>query len=155
LPTAKASRPKYSAYGDNISLPLDWAAGPDGTKSYALVMEDPDAPVKPLPVVHWLLWNIPPKVRRLDEHLPATLELASPSGARQGKNVKGKAGYLGPKPPEGNLPHHYNVQIFALDCVLDLPAGSDRHQFLAACDGHVLASGVLVGKFAWPVESAP
>ena len=144
---------RYSAYEKSVSIPLRWTAGPSETRSYVIFMEDPDAPVTPLPVVHWLAWNIPADTLSLPEGVVDKDELSNPDGMRQGINVRKKIGYLGPRPPEGNPPHHYNIQVFALDRVLALPPRASRQQLLTACEGHVIAAGVLVGKFAWPVES--
>ena len=123
--------------GTHISLPLRWTAGSEKTKSYTIFMEDPDAPAAPLPVVHWLLWNIPAGSLRLDEQKPAQDGYEMPDGIREGLNVRGHAGWhTGPKPPKGNPPHHYNIQVFALDRQLALASRSTRLQLLDACDGH-------------------
>lgn len=142
--------PLYSAYEQNISPALRWSGAPKGTRSFALLMEDPDASITPLPVVHWLAWNIPGGSHELREAIPPADRLRDPDGMRQGVNVGGKVGYTGPKPPAGDKPHRYFVQIFALDTELDLPVGADRQQLLMACAGHVLAVGVLQGSFARP-----
>jgi Raf kinase inhibitor-like YbhB/YbcL family protein len=138
---------RYSAYGDNVSPGLSWSRGPQGTKSYALIMEDPDAP-KPKPVVHWLLFNVPADVTHLREGIPGAPALEEPKSAMQGTNTRGTTGYFGPRPP-GNDPHHYHFQIFALDTTLALKPGAKRKDVLDAMRGHVLAQGDLVAE-PWP-----
>lgn len=143
--------PVYSAYDQNASIPLSWTAGPAGTQSYVILMEDPDAKTTPLPVIHWVVWNIPANLTSLREGLQAADRLTEPDGGmRQGENSTGKAGYQGPRPPEGDPAHRYHVQVFAVDRKLDLPAGSKRDDVLAALAGHVLAKGQLQGTFARP-----
>lgn len=144
----------HSAYDQNASPALDWKGAPDQTKSFALLMEDPDAKNMPLPVVHWLAWNIPADVDRLQESIPGTDQLAIPKEMRQGPNSAGAIGYRGPRPPKGDPPHRYHIQIFALDTKLDLPLGAGRDEVLKAMQGHVLASGKLVGTFARPENPA-
>lgn len=136
IPTAN------TADGRNASPALHWQSGPKGTKSYALICDDPDAPAKTW--VHWVLFNLP-----ADEHeLPAGVrtDATLASGARQGKNDFGKTGYGGPSPPPGK-PHHYHFKIYALDTTLDLAAGATKAQLVAAMKGHVLAEGELVGVY--------
>jgi len=140
----------YSEYEQGISLPLTWTAGPEGTHSYALIMEDPDAAM-PKPFVHWVAWNIPADVTSLREGIPEQDLLTDPAGMRQGVTSRGTVGYLGPRPPAGDPPHTYHVQMFALDTELDVPiTGANRDQVLAAVAGHVLARGELTGSFARP-----
>ncbi|MBC7772464.1 MAG: YbhB/YbcL family Raf kinase inhibitor-like protein, partial [Pyrinomonadaceae bacterium] len=136
---------KYSAYDQNASPPLSWTQGPSGTKSFAILMDDPDADVPLLPVSHWVVWNVPAQRQSLQEGLASDHRLLDPAGMCQGANYTGKVGYSGPKPPKGDAPHHYHIQIFALDVELDLPLGANRAEVLAAMKGHVLASGDLIG----------
>lgn len=138
---------KHSAFGEDISPALNWSGGPDGTKSFAVLMEDPDASM-PKPFVHWIAYNIPPTVKSLREGLPGGLKLEMPT-MLQGKNSAGRAGYFGPKPPD-DATHHYHFQVFALDTVLMLDPGKDRQTVLEAMKDHVLASGELVGTFRNP-----
>jgi Raf kinase inhibitor-like YbhB/YbcL family protein len=129
----------YSAYGKGVSPPLAWGKGPYGTKSFAIVLEDPDAPT-PVPFQHWLVWNIPAGVERVEAG-------ALPAGAQQGTLMLiGKASYFGPRPPPGPA-HHYHVQVFALDRPLDQKSGADRAALVDAMKGHVLASGELVATY--------
>ena len=137
---------KFAADYENISPPLQWSPGPAGTKSYAIMMEDPDAAENP-PFVHWIMYNIPADITRLDKGVPPEPQVELPKGALQGKNDRGAVGYFGPKPPPEDPPHHYHFQVFALDKVLELPFGASRAELLAAMEGHVLASGDLVGLY--------
>ena len=138
----------YSAYGQNFSPVISWSKGPEGTKSYVLLMEDPDASTA-TPFVHWIAYNVPADVTKLEEGVPGTHALSKPEGARQGVNSRGSFGYFGPKPPaDGD--HHYHFQLFALDTTLDLKPGAGRKEVLDAMTGHVLAQGKLVGVFRKP-----
>jgi Raf kinase inhibitor-like YbhB/YbcL family protein len=132
---------RFSAYGEGLSPSLAWSRLPEGTKSLALMMEDPDA-VSARPFVHWLAWNIDPALGGLERG-------RLPVGAAAGANSRGSTGYFGPR-PHGSKPHHYHFQLFALDSPLALPAGANRRQLLAAMKGRVLAKGDLVGLFAQP-----
>jgi Raf kinase inhibitor-like YbhB/YbcL family protein len=141
----------YSSYDQDASPPLRWTAGPTGTHSYAILAEDPDASTTPLPVVHWVVWNIPEKVNALREGLESLDRLEDPMGLRQGPNTAaGSVGYKGPRPPEGDPAHHYHFEVFALDQMLDLRAGTNRDDLVKAMQGHVLAKGELIGLFERP-----
>ena len=140
----------FSAYGDNVSPKLDWSHGPEGTRSYALLLEDPDAPGDK-PFVHWVIFNLPPSATGLAEGLPESGVLSRPQGAVQGSNSIGGIGYFGPRPPAGPA-HHYHFQLFALDTALPLRPGASRDELVASLKGHVLAETDLVGIFAKPGE---
>ena len=103
-------------------------------------MDDPDAPVGTW--VHWVLWN------RGDPSLPEALptDATLPDGTRQGRNSWGRSGYGGPCPPSGT--HRYFFRVYALDTVLDLPDATDADALRRAMEGHVLAEGVLMGRYA-------
>lgn len=136
----------HTAYGDNRSPALAWTPVA-GARSYALLVEDPDAPGA-RPFVHWLAWNIPPDVHALPAHLsPRTTAVP---GLRQGRNDRGDSGWFGPRPPAGDPPHRYHFQVFALDRMLALDAGATHEAVLAAMDGHVLAKGELVATSGAP-----
>lgn len=136
---------KYSEYAEGVSPSLKWSAVPKAA-SYAIIMEDPDAsPVKPF--VHWVAWNIPASVTTLPEGLQEQLRLVEPEGVLQGKNTSGTHGYFGPKPPPGDKPHHYHIQVLALDSMVDLPATADRDALLSAISGHVIGKGEIIGTF--------
>jgi Raf kinase inhibitor-like YbhB/YbcL family protein len=140
----------YSEYEQGVSFPVAWSPGPAGTESYVLIMEDPDSAM-PKPFVHWVVWNIPATVNDLREGLQEQDVLLDPPGLRQGVTSRGNVGYLGPRPPAGDPPHVYHVQVFALDTVLDVPlSGANRDQLLAAMSGHVIARGEIKGTFARP-----
>lgn len=139
----------YSAYGQGQSPPLQWTNAPDATKSFLLMVEDPDAG-KPPPFVHWIVYGIPADSRFLGDQIPPKPVLEAPADARQGANSAGGMGYTGMKPPAGDPPHHYYFQVFALDAPLDLPPGADRARVLNAAKGHVLASGEIVAPFQKP-----
>jgi Raf kinase inhibitor-like YbhB/YbcL family protein len=143
---------KHSAYDQNVSPTLRWKAGPAETQSYVVLMEDPDASITPLPVVHWVAWNIPADTTELREGLPPMEGLNEPKGMRQGMNSLGRPGFFGSKPPKGDPAHRYYYQVFALDKKLDLPPGATRQQVIEASQGHVLATGVVHGRFARPAE---
>ena len=133
---------QYTGDGKDASPALKWTDPPAGTKSFALICDDPDAPRKTW--VHWVLFNVPAESRELNEGVPAQETL--PGGARQGKNDFGKIGYGGPAPPPGKS-HRYFFRIYALDRTLDLPAGATKAQLEQAIKGHVLASGQLMGRY--------
>ncbi len=137
---------RQSAYGQNLSPPLAWARVA-GARTYAVILEDPDAP-GPRPFVHWTIWNIPGDLTALPEGLPPGVRLQVPTGAMQGANDAGGTGYFGPKPPSGV--HRYRFQVFALDAPLNLPAGAGRSALSTAMNGHVVARGELAGTFAAP-----
>lgn len=133
---------KYSCQGEDVSPALQWGEPPQGTQSFALIMDDPDAPVGIF--THWVLFNIPSDSRGLPEAVPDQQEL--PSGGRQGKNGFGRVGYGGPCPPPGR-PHCYQFTIYALNQYLNLKAGISKKQLLEAMKGHVLAQGQLTGTY--------
>ncbi|HSI49458.1 MAG TPA: YbhB/YbcL family Raf kinase inhibitor-like protein [Ideonella sp.] len=141
---------RFSEYADGVSPALSWTAVPQA-RSYALVLEDPDA--KPItPFVHWVAWNIPGTMTALPEGLQEQPRLTEPDGLLQGRNSRGSPGYYGPRPPVGDPPHHYHFQVFALDTMLSVPPGAERDEVLAAMKGHVLAKAELVGTFAQSVR---
>jgi Raf kinase inhibitor-like YbhB/YbcL family protein len=132
---------KYTCDGSDVSPPLQWDAVPEGTKSIALICDDPDAPMGTW--VHWVLFNLPADTRELAEDIPADEIL--PNGAKQGLSDFGRIGYGGPCPPGGT--HRYFFKIYALDTELDLRASADKPQLLDAMEGHVLAQGQLMGTY--------
>lgn len=145
FPASGSIPARHSEYKDGVAPALSWTAV-EGAKSYAVIMEDPDA--KPItPFVHWVAWNIPAGTTSLPEGLQEQPRLTEPEGLLQGLTSRGSVGYFGPRPPVGDPPHHYHFQVLALDTVLDLPAGSDRDTVLAAAKGHVIAKGELVGTY--------
>ena len=141
--TSGASIPAvYSCKGRSISPPLTWGDPPTGTKAFALIMDDPDAPIGTF--VHWVIYNLPASARGLPEAVPANEKLAD--GTQQGNNAAGRVGYTGPCPPSGT--HRYFFKLYALDNVLSLSSGAGKDQLLQAMQGHILAQGELMGKFS-------
>ncbi|MBZ5544853.1 MAG: YbhB/YbcL family Raf kinase inhibitor-like protein [Acidobacteriia bacterium] len=133
---------KYSCDGQDISPPLAWSGSPTGTKSFALIMDDPDA--RPDTWVHWVLYDLPATARDLPENVPKQKELAS--GARNGVNGEPKIGYEGPCPPPGPV-HHYHFKLYALDGKLGLKPGATKADVEKAMQGHILGEAHLVGLF--------
>jgi len=133
---------KYTCNGPDISPPLSWTEPPAGTKSLALIMDDPDAPVGTW--VHWILYNLPAATRELSAETSPTETLAS--GARQGTNDFHKIGYGGPCPPLG-LAHRYFFKLYALNIELNLAPGTTKKQLEAAMTGHILAQTELIGRY--------
>ena len=124
---------KYSCYGANINPPLLIADVPAGTKTMALILEDPDAPFGTF--VHWLVYNIPVDNRIEEDSVPGT----------QGMNDFGKRAYGGPCPPSGT--HRYVFKLYALDTELALGEGADRETLEAAMDGHIVDTAELMGLY--------
>jgi Raf kinase inhibitor-like YbhB/YbcL family protein len=138
----------HTADGDNASPPLSWSGAPDGTRSFVVIVDDPDA-AQPKPFVHWIVYDLPATVTSLREGLPTEPVLPHPEGTMQGTNSRGATGYFGPKPPVGDPAHAYHVQVFALDVPsLDLDPGAKREAVIAAMEGHVLATGTIIGTFS-------
>lgn len=133
---------RHTCDGDDVSPPLAWTGVPVGTRSFALVCDDPDAPRGTW--VHWVMWNLPADAIALGEGVARAPEL--PSGARQGLNGGGQVGYAGPCPPPGG-PHRYFFRLYALDTVLNLAPDADRSDLEAAMEGHVLADAETMGTY--------
>lgn len=132
---------KYTCDGQDISPPLEWKNVPAGTKSFALVSDDPDAPMGTW--VHWVAYNIPSNITKLDEDVKPEKEFKNKM--RQGSNSWPKIGYGGPCPPSGT--HRYYFTLFALDTVLDIKPGATKAQVLQAMKGHALEEAQLMGKY--------
>jgi Raf kinase inhibitor-like YbhB/YbcL family protein len=133
---------KYTCDGEDISPSLRWGRAPEGTLSFALIVDDPDAPGGTW--VHWVLYDLPAGTRELKEGAAKTETLAN--GATQGENDFHKIGYGGPCPPPGSA-HRYSFRIYALDAVTSLKARARKPQLLEAMKGHVLGSGELIGRY--------
>ena len=133
---------QYTCDGQDISPPLNWSDVPPGTKSLALIADDPDAPMGTW--VHWVVWNIPPTLRGLDENVPKRDSL--PNGIKQGMTDFKKIGYGGPCPPSGT--HRYFFKLYALDTTLNLPPTTIKKELEKALHGHVLQQAELIGKYA-------
>lgn len=135
---------KYTQNGDNMSPSLQWTKGPPGTQSYVVLVEDAGVN-RHDPVVHWLIYNIPSTTTTLPQNVPAEATLEN--GVAQGKNVRGSAGYIGPKPPPGQT-HPYHFEVFALNTKLNLdPASTDRQAVVKAMQSRVVASGEIVANY--------
>ncbi len=133
---------KYTCDGADVSPPLAWSGAPAGTKSYALVVDDPDAPAGTW--VHWVVWNIPASASALTENIAAAAEL--PDGTRQGISDFKRPGWGGPCPPSGT--HRYYFKLYALDALLDISATATKRDLEAAMKGHVLGQATLRGTYA-------
>ncbi len=133
---------KYSCDGSDTSPALAWTEPPAGTQSFALVVDDPDAPKKT--VMHWLLYDLPVATRVLPEGVPTSAKL--PDGSRQGKNDHGKIGYSGPCPPAGAA-HHYFFKLYALDYKTGLKPKAKGVDVEKAIKGHILARAELIARF--------
>ncbi len=128
---------RYTADGADVSPPLVIRNVPEGTRSLALVMDDPDAPMGTW--VHWVAWNLPEDTSEIPEG-------RLPEGAVEGVNSWGRRGYGGPAPPSGT--HRYFFRVYALDTVLELPPTTNKAGLLEAMKGHVLAQAVLMGRYS-------
>jgi len=135
---------KYSCVGKNISPALAWNEPPEGTQSFALIVDDPDAPIGTW--VHWVLFNIPANARSLQEDLPITGKNVDPNAIYVGKNSSGNTRYDGPCPPSGT--HRYYFKLYALDTTISLLPGATKEQVLKEMDRHILAQGELMGTFS-------
>lgn len=136
---------KYTCEGEDTSPPLAWSGSPENTKSFALIVDDPDAPdpAKPQRVyVHWVVYNIPSTAKDLRENASNG---GMPAGAVQGKNDWGKKEYGGPCPPIGR--HRYFFKLYALDTTLSGLENPAKGDIEKAIDGHVLAKGELMGTY--------
>ena len=132
----------YTGLSSDISPGLKWGDVPEGTKSFALIMDDPDAPLGTW--VHWVIYNIPASSRGLGKDVPKKDVL--PDGTLQGVNSFRKIGYGGPYPPPGPA-HRYFFKLYALDAVLNLSPGATKEELLATAKGHILAEAQIVGLF--------
>lgn len=134
---------RYSRDGGNISPPVEWEGAPAGARSYALIVEDPDAPKGTFR--HWAAFDIPADTHQLPEGAGSGQTI---SGVRMAKNDFGNARYDGPQPPPGHGTHHYHFKVFALDVPqLQLPAGCTATDVLEAARAHCVAAGESVGTF--------
>jgi Raf kinase inhibitor-like YbhB/YbcL family protein len=136
---------KYTCTGKNISPAITWGDPPAGTQSFALIMDDPDAPMGTW--VHWVLYNIPADRRSLEEALPVTgKNVANTNSIFVGTNSWGNIGYGGPCPPSGT--HRYCFKLYALDTTISLLPGATKDELLREMKGHILAQGELMGTFS-------
>ena len=141
-----------SAYGDNTSIDLSWSNLPEGTVQLAMICDDPkvvEIGMMPEPFVHWVVYNIPGSASGLPSGMPADAQvsLAGLEGTINGLNGTRRSGYFGPRPPANGQLHAYHFRVYALDSDLGLEAGLNKAQLLEAIDGHVLATGMLMGHY--------
>jgi len=133
---AQAIPSRHSCEGEDVSPPLRWTNVPEGTRSLALVVDDPDAPGGVF--THWTAWGLDPAAGELGEGEPAPSE---------GRNDFGNTGYRGPCPPPGHGRHRYVFRLYALDTELELGAGAAKAELEQAIEGHVLTTAELVGTY--------
>jgi Raf kinase inhibitor-like YbhB/YbcL family protein len=133
---------KYTADALDISPPLAWTNAPAGTKSFALIADDPDAPAGDW--THWVIYDLPPTANMLAEDQLKVPQLRN--GAKQGLNDFKKTGYNGPAPPPGKA-HRYIFKLYALDAMTGLAPGATEADLLKAMDGHLLGEGTLMGTY--------
>jgi Raf kinase inhibitor-like YbhB/YbcL family protein len=136
---------KYTCEGADISPPLEWSGAPANTKSFALIVEDPDAPdpAKPTRVVsHWVVYNIPASTTKLAENAS---KAGMPPGSAQGSNERGTQAYMGPCPPIGR--HRYFFKLFALDTVLNGLGNPKKADLEKAIQGHAIGTAELIGTY--------
>lgn len=134
---------KYSCDGDDISPPLAWGDPPEGTQTFTLIMDDPDAPVGIWD--HWIIIDIPADVRTLPENMLAGMKFGDTSPI-YGKNSWGRNDYGGPCPPSGT--HRYFFKLYALDTTLNLGEGASKSQVTSTMEGHILAETDLMGTYS-------
>jgi Raf kinase inhibitor-like YbhB/YbcL family protein len=130
---------RHTCEGEGLSPALGWSGAPAGTRGFALVVEDPDAPGGTF--VHWIAWGLPPTASSLPEGVTADAP-----GLVQGVNGFRTRGYGGPCPPKGAGAHRYVFRVYAVDRPVGLPAGATRAELDLALKDHVLATGETMGK---------
>jgi Raf kinase inhibitor-like YbhB/YbcL family protein len=130
--------PRHAGEGDDVAPALEWSGAPEGTKAFAVVMHDPDAPLVD-GFAHWVAYDIPGEATGLPE---------GGGDAVAGTNSFGRTGYGGPAPPAGHGPHHYYLWLYALDDDLELEPGLDRRALLDRIEDHVIEQARLVGTYA-------
>jgi Raf kinase inhibitor-like YbhB/YbcL family protein len=127
---------RHTCEGEDVSPALEWSEPPEGTRSLALVVDDPDAPAGTF--THWLAWGLLPDARGVTEGEPGPVE---------GRNDFGELGYRGPCPPPGHGPHRYSFRLYAVDAEPDLVAGAGKRDLERALEDQVLAVAELVGTY--------
>lgn len=137
-----------TAYGDNQSIDISWSNLPAGTVELALICDDPIVDM-PQPFVHWVVYNIPATASGLPAAMAtdAMPAIAGLEGVTNGLSGLRRPGYFGPRPPVDGKLHAYHFRVYALDADLELAEGLNKEQLLAAMEGHVLATGMLMGHY--------
>lgn len=144
---------RFTADGEGVSPPLYWGDPPEDTAMLALIVEDADAPT-PQPLVHAIIWNLPPRAGELAEGAVVADGAGTPEGGDVGRNSYLSEGWLPPDPPRGHGEHRYVFQLFALDAVVDIGGQTPgRGAMVEAMAGHVLAAGVLTGTYSREEEA--
>lgn len=133
---------KHTCDGEDLSPPLSWSAVPEGTRGFALICDDPDAPI--MTWVHWIVYALPAERRSLPEDVKRVRQLSD--GTRQGTNSWKRIGYGGPCPPR-NSTHRYFFRLYALGKEMDLGPGAEKRELLRAMEGAVLAQAELMGTY--------
>ena len=133
---------QYTCDGENLSPPLMWQGAPSGAKSFALILDDPDAPMGTW--VHWVVYDIPAAVSHFEEGVLSSETIQE--GAKQGITDFGRPGYGGPCPPPG-ASHRYFFKLYALDTLLNLPPHQTKSDLLTAMHGHILAQAEWMGRY--------
>jgi Raf kinase inhibitor-like YbhB/YbcL family protein len=140
---------RFTCEGEDISPEFSWKEAPEETKSFALILHDPDAP-RAGGFTHWILYNIPGGTGHIEPSVPKQENITGTG--RQGRNDSGEIGYMGPCPPSGT--HRYFARLFALDTELNLPAGATHEELSAAMEGHILERAELMGTYTKKAERA-
>jgi hypothetical protein len=133
---------QYTCDREDISPPLEWTIDAQQVAQFALIVDDPDAPIGTF--VHWVIYNIPADARSLPPQAPPAPQLED--GSLHGQNSWNELGYGGPCPPRGT--HHYHFKLYALNAPLKLPSGATKSELLKAMDGHIAAQALLIGTYA-------
>jgi Raf kinase inhibitor-like YbhB/YbcL family protein len=136
----------YTGEGLNRSPQIEWSKVPQGTKEFALICEDPDAPTT-TPWIHWCVYGITNSVTQLQEGLSQDTDFLASILARQGKNTSGSLGYIGPLPPKKDNWHRYYFRLYALDREITLPEGATADELRDEMKGHILGEGTLMGRY--------
>jgi len=140
---------RFTCEGENVSPEFSWKEAPIGTKSFALILHDPDAR-RLGGFIHWVLYNVPADKGHLDPNVPTQEHV--PATGVQGRNDGGDIGYMGPCPPSGT--HRYYFRLFALDSEVRLPPGATHDELTQAMEGHVLERAELTGTYRKKAEQA-
>jgi Raf kinase inhibitor-like YbhB/YbcL family protein len=147
---AEGSIPRqFTCEGNDVSPELTWTNAPSGTKSFALIVHDPDAP-RSGGFTHWVVYNIPANVTHIPQGAAKGEKLSG--GGLQGRNDNGQNGYMGPCPPSGT--HRYYFYLYALDTELNLQPGASKDEVEKAIKGHILQKAELMGRYKKGSEKA-
>ena len=141
---------RNSAYHENLSPPITWTQV-EGAESYALIVEDPDAPQEK-PFIHWMIWNIPAEAGGLPEGVPLAQRIDPPHPIFQGRNDMGEYGWFGPRPPAGHGVHRYYFQVFALDQLIEVGPDTPLPELLNILKGHTIAQGEMMATYEAPTR---